>query len=108
MSAFVIPKGTPVGLSDSNGKMLHVGDKIKGDTCSPEVHGDWVMYEIKLQGLTPIMSYITSEKGQIFSEGYSASILANEYDHKSFVFATDPSKLFPMDRDLYRVEGDNG
>lgn len=90
----------PTGLYDTDGVMILVGGRVRGDTSSPEFHGEWVEYRVKLQGLTPILSYLTSEKGQVLKEGYTAGILANEYDHKDFVFSEDLSELRPSDREL--------
>lgn len=90
----------PTGCCDSEGEMIYVGGRVRGGTCNEECHGKWVDYEVKQQGLTPILSYLISEKGQVLPVGHTACILANEYDHKDFVFADDLSKLTPIDRNL--------
>lgn len=87
------------GLSDSDGFELFVGDKVKLEvTCNQEFHGNWSIYEIKQQGLTPILSYVRSEKGQMLPKGACGCVMADMYDVKNFCFATDARRLRPMDR----------
>ena len=83
-------------LCDSNGNVLYSGDKIKRPTnCNQEVHGDWTVCEIVLQGSVPVLSYLYSEKGKILPEGTTRSFLSDEYDQKLLLWATDISKLRP-------------
>lgn len=91
------------GLCDSDGKEIFVGDKIIRTKINNEMHGDYVIYEVKQQGATPILTYFISEEGQVLPVGYTACILANEYDHKMFVFATDSLRLRP-DSELLVME----
>ncbi len=86
------------GLRDSNGAPIHIGDFVKKPVdCNHEVHGEWAIYEVRTQGVVPILSYVRSEKGQVLPEGYTGSVLSDEYDGKMFVFATDSTVLRPMD-----------
>lgn len=92
------------GLCDSNGKEVFVGDKLKKDvTCNNDMHGDWAIYEVKQQGLTPIISYVESEKGKLLPEGYLAAPLCGEYDRKMFCFTRDTLILRPCE-DFYIIE----
>lgn len=101
MSVELLPKGTPLGLCDTNGTEFTVGCQVTRTTgCNEETHGSWVVYEVKLIGTTPILSYFLSEMGQVLPVGYTAGILANEYDHKAFVFSKDPRSLRPQE-DLF-------
>lgn len=95
-------KGTPTGLYDTAGNHILVGSVVKRRSSSPEYHGEWVYHEVKLQGLTPILSYLKSDKGQVIPKGHSVGILAHSYDHQSFVFADDLSGLKPED-DMFVV-----
>ena len=95
--------GTPVGLCDSNGDELRVGDKVKMPVdCNNEMHGNWSIYTVKLQGMVPILSYFKSEKGQVLPEGYTACCLSDRYDQKMFVFAKDSNDLRPNEN-IFKV-----
>jgi len=84
------------GLSDSYSNPIKVGNKIKiTNEINHELHGAWVVYEVIQKGLTPVVSYLYSEKGQIFPEGHSAGPLCNEYDLEQFVFEKEISKIKP-------------
>ncbi len=86
------------GMSDSRGQEIFVGDRLmKPVDCNHEFHGQWAVYEVRQQGLTPLIAYLRSEKGALLPEGYLASPLCDEYDRKMFCYAKDPSKLIPMD-----------
>jgi hypothetical protein len=86
------------GLCDSSGQAIRVGDLIKKPVdCNEEFHGSWAIYEVRLQGITPLIVYIRSEKGILLPEGYLAAPLADEYDQKMFCFAKDSTKLNPID-----------
>jgi len=87
------------GLSDSNRKLIKIKDKLKMDTTiNEDVHGDWVVYEVKQQGLTPVISYLYSEKGQVLPKGGAVSPLCVHYDTKGFAYDEDVSLLQPLDR----------
>ena len=84
------------GLCDSNGTSISVGSRIKKPVdCNTEMHGNWAIYEVRLQGIVPILSYIRSEKGDVLPVGYTASVLSDEYDQKLFVFAKNSQGLRP-------------
>jgi len=94
----VIPCGAPVGLCDSAGNQFKVGSIVRANTdINKNMHGNWVDYEITLQGITPIMSYLRSEKGEVLPKGYTACCLSDFYDMKMFVFAKDSMSLRPND-----------
>lgn len=87
------------GLHDSDGRGLTIGTVVrKAVYANTDVHGAWAEYEIKQQGMTPILSYKRSEKGQVLPEGYLASLLADEYDSKMFLFTTRLADLRPVER----------
>lgn len=87
------------GLRDSKGKKIVIGSIIRKPVeINQDVHGKWTEMVVKRQGMTPILSYLRSEKGDVLPEGYIACLLAEEYDRKMFVFATKPETLRPMNR----------
>jgi hypothetical protein len=84
------------GVCDSNGKLIKVGGTVrKPNDINHDIHGRWVEYEIKQQGLTPILSYLRSETGNAIPKGYTGCPLSDLYDLKMFCFAKDPSTLRP-------------
>lgn len=83
------------GLPDSNSNLIKVNDKVRAE-CDSDLHGDWVVYEVQQRGLTPVLSYLYSEKGQVLKVGYSVGALCNEYDPEDFSFAEDISKISPL------------
>jgi hypothetical protein len=86
----------PTGLCDSNGREIHVGDRLRKEVeCNEEFHGPWSIYRVKLQGLVPILTYEESEKGKVLPSGYLACALSDEYNQKLFLWATDPKELRP-------------
>lgn len=92
----ILPKGTPLGLCDTHGVEFKVGSVVRGKCeFNFDVHGPWVDYEIKLQGIIPILSYLKSEKGQVLPEGHSASCLSDIYDLERFVFSKKLPELRP-------------
>lgn len=91
-------RGPSTGLCDSHGVELYVGDIVRKPVdANTEVHGDWALYRIVQQGLTPLLLYVRSEKGQVLPEGYTGCVLADLYNPKMFCFATDPLSLRPVD-----------
>jgi hypothetical protein len=96
----LLPLGTPLGLCDSNGVEFKSGSVVRSGTCNEDFHGCWVDYEIKLQGTTPLMVYLRSEKGILLPKGYTGCPLSNFYDVEMFVFAKDSMSLRP-DENLF-------
>jgi len=95
---------TCTGLRDSNGTLIKVSDHIKMPSdINEEFHGKWSVYEVIQRGLTPILSYLHSEKGQMLAKGYSAAPLCNFYDTKLFCTTEDSTTLSPVD-ELYVIE----
>ena len=87
---------TCTGLSDSNGRLIKIGNKVKHPVdCNQDLHGEWAVYKIKQRGIVPVLSYEYSEKGRILPEGYTGSPLSDHYDSKMFMFANDVSDLTP-------------
>lgn len=86
---------TCTGLPDSNSNLIKINDKVRAQ-CNSDLHGDWVVYEVRQRGLTPVLSYLYSEKGQVLKVGCSVGALCNEYDHEDFSFAEDISKISPL------------
>lgn len=92
------------GLCDADGVEIFVGARIKKPVdCNQEVHGDWAIYEVRQQGLTPLLTYIESEKGKVLPTGYAAAPLSDEYPQKMFCFARDSLSLRPIE-DIRVVE----
>jgi hypothetical protein len=86
------------GLCDSEGTEMFVGDMVKVPvTCNEDFHGSYSIYEIKQQGLTPVFSYVRSEKGEMLPKGYAGAVLAEWYDTKMFLMAEDSLALRPTD-----------
>ena len=87
------------GLYDSDGLGLAIGTIVrKAVTANTDAHGSWAEYVVKRQGMTPILSYLRSEKGQVLPAGYLASLLADEYDSKMFLFTNKLADLRPVER----------
>ena len=88
-----------IGLCDSEGKEFYVGDFFKIPTeINQEVHGDWALFEIRQQGLTPIASYYCSQTGQALPKGMTGQPMSQYYNPKLFCFANDSIALRPTDR----------
>lgn len=98
-------KRQETGLSDSHGVMICVGDFVQIEvTCNTDFHGRWAIYEVCLRGMTPVLAYSTSEKGDQLPKGYTGCVLADKYDLKMFMWALDLSDIRPMDEQLMVVE----
>ncbi|MCA9037380.1 MAG: hypothetical protein KDA91_19725 [Planctomycetaceae bacterium] len=90
--------GLHTGLYDTDGRGITIGTIVrKKVNINNDVHGTWAEYEVKQQGMTPILSYHRSEKGQVLPQGYTASLLADEYDQKMFLFSTRLRDLRPIE-----------
>lgn len=85
------------GLIDSNGKVICIGDRVRVDvTCNTQLHGTWAIYEVKLRGIVPIISYVTSKKGDVLPLGYLACPLSDKYDQDMFLWSEkDLHDVFP-------------
>lgn len=99
----LLPYGTPLGLCDSNGVEFKMGCIVRCGTDNKDLHGCWVDYEITLQGTTPLMIYLQSEKGAVLPKGYTGCPLSDFYDVKMFVFAKNSMSLRPYE-DLFIQE----
>lgn len=85
------------GLSDSQGREIIVKDNVRVYTDPQcDTHGAFVDYIVTLRGLTPMLSYATSELGQVLPAGGSAAPLHYFYDYKDFCVGTSPlNELVP-------------
>lgn len=84
------------GLCDSEGLELFIGDHVRIESeINQDVHGSWTEYEIKQQGLTPILLYVTSEKGQSLPKGITGSPLSLHYDQELFCSEKNSFSLRP-------------
>lgn len=91
------------GLYDSDGMGIVVGAILRQAVeGNQDVHGEWAEYRVELQGLTPVLRYVRSEKGAVLPEGYLASLLAEHYSDKMFLFAKNLSDLRPVERLVVR------
>ena len=89
------------GLRDSAGTPICIGDRVRRPvTGNVEFHGAWSVYEVALRGMTPVLSYVTSEKGQQLPVGYVGCVLADLYDPEIFLWATDLLSIRPMDDEV--------
>lgn len=88
------------GLCDSDGREMLVGDKVRvysDETC--KYHGDYTDYKITQRGLTPMLSYLSSEKGQVFPVGGVSAPLFNFYDCKEFCLSDrETTDLVPVEK----------
>lgn len=101
----MLERGFPTGLCDSMGTEIKVGDKVKINVdCNVDLHGEWAIYEIKLRGIVPVISYLVSEKGQILPVGYTGRPLSDLYDQKIFLWVDDLKRLRPVDEDVVIVK----
>jgi hypothetical protein len=92
----LLPNGTLIGLCDSNGVEFKTGSIVRHkNDINHDLHGTWCEYKILLQGTTPLMVYIRSEKGLILPIGYTACCLSNFYDLNLFVFSENSMDLRP-------------
>lgn len=96
----MLAAGAPLGLCDTNGVEFRVGCIVRSECINQDIHGTWVDYEITLQGVIPILSYLRSEKGEILKVGGTACCLSDIYDNEQFVFAKDAMSLRPEDKYL--------
>ena len=99
--------GTLIGLCDSKGVEMKIGDTVKVQcSISSGLHGDWTYKEVTARGVTPIFSYLTSEKKQVIPVACSSGIIADYYDRKSFLTFNDLKDASPMDDEFYIVPSD--
>ena len=91
--------GQPLILCDSEQVEFRVGDKVRHfDSINKDMHGEWVDYEVKMQGSVPILLYLQSESGRVLPKGGTGGPLSNIYDSKEFIFAKHPVTLLPDER----------
>lgn len=99
--------GPPTGLHDSNGRMIYIGEDVRMEvTGNTEVHGEWAIYRVEARGMVPTLSYLRSEKGQVYPEGYSGSVLSDYYDRKMLLMMCDLDQLRPRDIRIEVMYGD--
>jgi len=90
--------GSATGLYDSNGRAIHIGDKVKTEvTGNKDYHGEWAIYEVAVRGMVPVLMYVTSEKGDRFPKGYTGCALSDKYDAKRFLWGSDLVDVRPCD-----------
>jgi hypothetical protein len=84
---------------DKTGRDICVDDVVRAPTKNLEVHGTWCKYKIKKAPGGYVMSYLTSEKGQIFPEGYTGGYMhdvlpdKDEHDTKTLIFTRVPLQV---------------
>ena len=101
---FSIPIGTPLGLCDSSGLELKLGSVVRRKSeINKEMHGEWVDYEVTLQGTVPLLTYLRSQKGDVLPKGYTASCLSDFYNLKMFVFSKKSLNLRP-EEDFFIID----
>ena len=93
------------GLYDSSGKEIHFGDHVRMQSpIESSPHGEWTIQVIKKRLTFPVVSYVTSQAGQVMPEGYGASLLTDFYEPKALLFALDLSRVLPVDTTIEVVE----
>ena len=79
-----------VGLFDSNGEEIGLGDVVRADvTGNKDEHGAWAEYVVEACGSAAVLSYLRSENGQVLPKGYTKSFLTDEYDRKRVLFGDE-------------------
>ena len=87
------------GLFDSDGRGILIGSIVRTQTTiNTEFHGDWADYKVIQRGMTPVVSYLRSEKGEMLPEGYLSRALHTYYDAKLFLFSTKLDNIRPIGR----------
>jgi hypothetical protein len=88
---------TDTGLIDSNTDPIFVGDVVRCDIDDADnPHGCWSDHVVVCRGQTPCLMYLRSANGQLVPPGYIASILAEYYDRKLFLFSPELHLLRPF------------
>lgn len=90
-------------ILDSNGSVLKVGDYIKQLQNPPfdELHGRHTYHQIiEVNGFL-VLSYVTSENGQVLPDGYCRRFLSDLYESKSLLWGGAPH---PMDDSIVVIE----
>ena len=83
------------GLRDDDGEMINERDCLRLETTgNVEYHGHWTMYQVKMKGDIPYLSYVRSETGEVLPEGYLRQLLTDCYDQKLLLFG-DLDQLRP-------------
>lgn len=88
--------GCPTGLFDDNDREICVGDLVREQVSgNTKVHGTWCIYRVVLRGIIPVLSYVRSEAGAIWPDGYTGSVLSSRYDQKMLLWANDLAAVRP-------------
>jgi hypothetical protein len=101
---YFLRNGTPTRFFDSKGVEICIGDIVRKEcTSNPELHGPWVEYTVELRGLSPVLMYLRSAKGQILQPGYAGSCLTDYYDRDAMLFSTSELEIQPDDEEIIVV-----
>lgn len=77
-----------LGVADSNGKPIKIGDFVIRPCINPEhgPHGLWAVHQVILQAGFPVLSYCYSEHGKVLPSGYTRGFLSDLYPQKTLLW----------------------